>query len=218
MNFLRANAALAKGPILEIGSRDYGNTPDYRGLFPGARYVGADLAAGKGVDLVLDAAADRASVERAVGGRKFGSVICCSVLEHCRDPFGMAANIEHLLEDGGTLFVSVPFSWEYHAFPDDYWRFSPSGVKLLFPGIAFDDARTAVSTSNPGEMKPLGADDPFFKIDLSPRAGLKKKRYGWGTALALKALKAVPALRPVLGHVYVMPPVLVNMVGRKRKP
>jgi len=37
----------------------------------------------------------------------------------------MGESITALLEEAGTLFVSVPFAWHIHAYPSDYWRFTP---------------------------------------------------------------------------------------------
>ena len=213
--FLQKYAGLAEGPILEIGSKDYGNTPDYRVFFPGKEYVGADMSAGKGVDLVVDLSGDPAQVSAKVGGRKFRTIICFSVLEHCRDVFGVARNLEALLEKGGHLFISAPFSWEYHAFPDDYWRFTPSGIRTLFPGVHFPGEKLFMSTSNVGEMKPV-LDDEYFKIDLAPKAGIQKKRYGVFAGVLIKILKSVSALNPLLKHIYVLPPVNINMIGVKK--
>ena len=213
--FLQKYAGLVEGPILEIGSKDYGNTPDYREFFPDKEYIGADLFAGKGVDLVMDLSSSAEEVSSKAGGRKFKTIICFSVLEHCKDVFGVAKNLENLLEKDGLLFVSVPFSWEYHAFPDDYWRFTPSGIRTLFPDVEFPDDRLWISTSNIGEMK-LVTDSEFFKIDLAPNVGIKKKRYSFFTGTLIKVLKSLSILDPVLKHIYLLPPVNVNMIGVKK--
>jgi SAM-dependent methyltransferase len=214
IEFVKMNVDLVKGPILEIGARDYGNTPDYRPFFPLESYLGCDLEPGKGVDLVLDLSKDFDQIAKVLNGRTFGTVLCLSVLEHCPEIFIMCSNIEKLLAPGGILLVGVPFCWEYHKFPDDYWRFSPSAIKFLFKNLKFLDERSMMATSNPGEMKPA-CDNEFFKIDLSPSAGLRKKRYGLTTAVLIKIFKNIPALKSILKNIYLMPPVSINMVGRK---
>ncbi|HOW58895.1 MAG TPA: methyltransferase domain-containing protein [Candidatus Omnitrophota bacterium] len=213
VEFICKNADLIKGPILEIGSKDYGNTPDYRPLFPSERYLGCDLEPGKGVDFVLDLSGDAKTVKKSLSGMTFGTILCLSVLEHCPNVFQMCSNIERLLVPGGILIVSVPFVWEYHQFPDDYWRFSPSAIKFLFKGLTFLDDRSMMSTSNPGEMGPINHE--YFKIDMAPSSGLKKKRYGMTTAVLIKLFRKVPAFKPVLDHIYLMPPVGIHMVGKK---
>jgi len=72
------------------------------------------MSEGKGVDVVLDLTDDFAVVDEAFGGRRFNTVICFSVLEHCNHPFKMCENLTKLLEPGGTAFIGVPFAWQVH--------------------------------------------------------------------------------------------------------
>lgn len=44
--FVKSNAHRVKEPILEVGSKNYGNTPDYRSLFPDFEYIGVDMEEG----------------------------------------------------------------------------------------------------------------------------------------------------------------------------
>ena len=163
--FVTSLSGSLEGPVLEVGSRDYGNTQDFRALFKGADYVGIDMQAGKGVDLVLDLTDDFESLDRRLGGRRFGTLICMSVLEHCRDPFRMARNIEALLAEGGNLVIGAPFVWELHGFPDDYWRFTPSGIRVLFPSLDFSAVLGAAFTGRKGDAAPL--DGTLFCIKFS---------------------------------------------------
>jgi len=131
-----------RGPVLEIGSKRYADPPisfDYRTLFPaGTDYVGADAEAGSGVDIVLDMTAGIEVLREKLGQRQYGAVICLSVLEHVKDIFSFSRNVEELLQPGGMLVLSVPFSWEIHAYPGDYWRFTPEAVRYLFANVDFD--------------------------------------------------------------------------------
>jgi hypothetical protein len=67
-----------------------------------------------------------------------------------------AANIEAMLREGGALFISVPWIFPFHGYPNDYFRFSPEGVRLLFPGIRW----TKVGAHS-------GPTGPFFEWDPS---------------------------------------------------
>jgi len=87
--FVREHLDLFKPPYLEVGSKDYRTTQDFRPLFPGAEYVGIDMAEGPGVDAVLDLTAPFDVVDRTLSGRRFRSIFCLCVLEHCRNPFLM---------------------------------------------------------------------------------------------------------------------------------
>jgi hypothetical protein len=41
---VQRNADLVRGPILEVGSKDYGTTQDFRSLFRHCTYVGTDMS------------------------------------------------------------------------------------------------------------------------------------------------------------------------------
>lgn len=92
--------------------------------------LGVDMLEGEGVDRVLDLEAE---LPDDLG--QFDHVECLSVLEHSRRPWLLAANLERLMAPGASLFLAVPFVWRLHAYPDDFWRMTPSAVRLLFPNI-----------------------------------------------------------------------------------
>ena len=142
--FLEKLLPRAGGPVIEIGSKDYGSTVSFRDLYPG-EYVGVDLEAGTGVDVVADLTAGLGDLPE----NHFALAICCSVLEHTPTPWVMAGNLGRLLRPGGSLYISVPWVWRYHAYPDDYFRFSPRAVQSLFPGFAWKHA--TYSSNVPGE-------------------------------------------------------------------
>ena len=211
---IERNRDLVRGPILEVGAKDYGSTPDFRSLFPGCAYVGVDAAAGTGVDTVLDLTDDFTHIDAALGGRRFNTVICFSVLEHCRDPFRMSENIVKLLDDRGVVFISVPFSWQIHGYPDDYWRFTPAGVRRLFPEIDFDDTRCCMSTSRVGQFKPI--DDFMFRAELSVSAARRRGEYGFARSLLVRLVRRLGVFPFIFDYRYLHPPVMIHMIGTKR--
>jgi len=172
---IKSLAGIMQGPILEIGSKRYGGPPiffDYRSLFPNTmRYVGADIEAGEGVDVVIDMTADISTIKERLGGTQFKSIICLSVMEHVKDIVSFARNVESLLDQDGMLILSVPFVWEIHAYPDDYWRFTPGAVEILYPGVAFDPVLSCLHTDT-GKHAPLSdvRDDmnKFVKMIYKP--------------------------------------------------
>jgi len=212
--FVKSNLDLVQGPILEVGSKDYGSTPDFRSLFPHSTYVGVDMSEGKGVDVVLDMTDDFAAVDASLGGMRFKTVICFSVLEHCKNPFQMCENITRLLEDRGAVFISVPFAWQIHGYPSDYWRFTPDGVKILFPTFRFDEARSCMSTSNPGELTPI--DEFMFRAELSVSTALKRGQYGLIRSLLVRSVRRLRLFPFIFDYRYLHPPVMINMIGQKR--
>lgn len=133
--------------VIEIGSKQYGSTIPWRKYFPGVDYVGIDMQDGDGVDLVLDIA--QADVELPAAA---DLLICCSVLEHVKRPWIAAQSIERMVRPGGFVYVAVPWVWRYHPYPDDYWRFSFSGIRELFAGV--DWTEQVYSTSREREFVP----------------------------------------------------------------
>lgn len=133
--YLQRFAPPLVGAILEIGSKDYGSTIPFRKHLKHTEYVGLDMAAGAGVDVVGDLSKGTCNLPE----NHFSLVICCSVLEHVERPWVMAENITRLTKTDGYLYISVPWVWRYHAYPDDFFRFSWRGVETLFPGFSWSD-------------------------------------------------------------------------------
>ncbi len=209
--FAKSFRNIIKGPILEVGSRDYGNTQNFRELFANEQYLGIDMQAGKGVDQVLDLADGFESIDAALQGRRFKTIICMSVLEHCRDPFKMAQNIQSLMSENGVLLVSVPFSWEIHGFPDDYWRFTPSGVRTLFQQLDFE---TYKGTAFAGKQKQGSSlDGDFFKLKFSLES---RQQLGVFTAFFAMLFKKLGLMKSIFGYRYIFPPIMISMVGIKK--
>lgn len=133
------------GRTLVVGSKVYPGRVDRRQSFTDA--VGVDMLPGEGVDIM-------ANLEDGIpeGLGQFDHIDCVSVLEHSQKPWCLAAALEYALKPGGTIFVSVPFVWRIHAYPSDYWRFTPEAIRLLFPGIIWERLELAADKlrSGPG--------------------------------------------------------------------
>lgn len=210
--FIKKHQARFRGPFLEIGAKDYGSTVNLRAMFPGEAYVGIDMENGKGVDLLLDLTLPFEEIDSALAGRRFGTVFCLSVMEHCAQPFLMADNITRLLAPGGTLYVSVPYAWKFHGYPSDYWRFTHEGVKKLFPGLVFDMVEARTSTDVPGDFQAIDEDLARIRISGSWQRG--KGRFLRGVAADLLAMMGSLGLMAWLTrHRYLMPPTCIEMIG-----
>lgn len=116
------------GRTLIVGSKLYEGREDRRLKYQDV--IGIDMEDGLGVDRVLNL---ENRLPNDIG--KFDHIECCSVLEHSKKPWLLAANLERLLVPQGTIFLEAPFMWRVHSYPDDYFRFTLSGLKLLFPNM-----------------------------------------------------------------------------------
>lgn len=88
---------------------------------------------------------------RAVGERlpfkdaSFDAVLSLAVLEHVRDPFACAAEIQRVLKPGGLLCAVVPFLQPYHGFPHHYYNMTGQGLRNLFSGLEAIDQKVPLS-------------------------------------------------------------------------
>lgn len=68
----------------------------------------------------------------------YGVVACLFVLEHVVDPHAAARGLFRLLAPGGFLLLGAPFIDGVHACPDDYFRFTPSGLRYVAEAAGFE--------------------------------------------------------------------------------
>lgn len=112
---------------------------------------------GDGVDLVVNL---EETLPHGLG--QFDHIDCLSVLEHSRRPWLLAENLQRLMR--GTIYVSAPFVWKVHAYPDDYFRFTPSGIRSIFPSVIWDAVLMAADVLTEGPkvsvLNPSG--HPYF--------------------------------------------------------
>jgi SAM-dependent methyltransferase len=71
------------------------------------------------------------------GSSSLQAVVSTGMLEHVADPAGVLAEARRVLREGGLLYLEVPFLQGYHADPDDYWRFTQNGLRLLLEQSGF---------------------------------------------------------------------------------
>ena len=60
------------------------------------------------------------------------SLVCCfEVLEHTKDPKKAIRNIYSILKKGDYFLASTPFNFHIHDEPNDYFRFTYFGLRML---------------------------------------------------------------------------------------
>lgn len=154
------------GRVLVVGSKLYPTRPNWRDWQPDG--LGVDMEAGDGVDFV-------ANLEHGPLPKPFEHIECTSVLEHTQRPWKAAENIERMLVHGGSIFLSVPWVWNFHGYPQDLWRFSHLTLPILFPSIDWKVIRYAH-----GDVLTDSERSPKKKDGLLP----KTQVMGWGIKCA----------------------------------
>jgi SAM-dependent methyltransferase len=69
------------------------------------------------------------------------TVLCTETLEHVREPRAFLRELRRILAPSGRLILTVPFAARWHFVPQDYWRFTPSGLAHLLTEAGFCDVR-----------------------------------------------------------------------------
>ncbi len=119
--------------ILDVGC---GHKPFYPFFKSIAKsYVGTDIIAGAKVDRVCPSEA------LAVDDQSADVVVCLSVLEHVNDPNQSVKELHRVVRDDGVVFVSTHGCFPYHPHPQDHWRWTQTGLPILFKGAGFRDVR-----------------------------------------------------------------------------
>lgn len=66
-------------------------------------------------------------------------VVCTEVLEHLASPSHCIAEILRILKPGGIFIGSAPFVFPVHGDPNDYYRYTESGLRLLLQNFLVVD-------------------------------------------------------------------------------
>jgi SAM-dependent methyltransferase len=104
----------------------------HRMYFPKARYIALDAGYGDRTwdYSKLDICGDLETLP--LRNASIDCVLCMVVLEHTRNPRRVLLEFARVLKPGGMLLMVVPFLWEEHQQPHDYFRFTRYGVRALF--------------------------------------------------------------------------------------
>lgn len=112
------------GVVLDFGC---GNQP-YKQWIKAERYIGVDLTAAPGVDLVCEN-----GIVPETG--PLDALVSTQVLEHVEDP-AIYIQLFERLKPGGLMVLSVPFIYQVHD-SHDYRRFTAEGVKAWVEANGF---------------------------------------------------------------------------------
>jgi SAM-dependent methyltransferase len=104
------------GPVLNLGS---GNEP----VSPAV--VNVDRMDYDLVDIVCDIH------NLPFKSNSIGAIMSNAVLEHVQEPQKVLKEAFRVLEPGGMILSIIPFMQPFHAYPDDYKRFTLPGIQYL---------------------------------------------------------------------------------------
>jgi len=131
--------------VLEVGSRMTNPNTWWiinRDLAQG-QWTGIDMQPGHGVDLVADIHALPPEWTN-----RFSGILCSEVMEHVAKPWEALPELYRVIRPGGWIVVTTLFAFPEHGFPDDYWRYTLSGLS----GLLRDAGFVAVEGEYAGEV------------------------------------------------------------------
>jgi SAM-dependent methyltransferase len=76
----------------------------------------------------------------------FDAAMLTQVLEHVPSPEDVLRETFRVLRPDGSLLATVPFVWEEHEQPFDFYRYSSEGVRHLLESTGFVDVRVTART------------------------------------------------------------------------
>jgi SAM-dependent methyltransferase len=192
------------GPVLEVGSYQVAGQEELinlRGLFPDREYTGVDFRPGPGVNLV-------ANVENLpLPDKSVGTVLAFNVFEHVKRFWKGFDEVARVLRPDGVFLVSTPFYFHIHAYPHDYWRFTPEAFDTLLEKFP-----TRVLGWHGPQRRPLNVWAAAFgeKAKVPTEAQLAKYRrllteyakepVGWGRNLRYRLGRLLCGRRPFAPH------------------
>lgn len=156
-----------RGNVVEIGARAVspGASLKAERFAPECAFRGIDIHAAPGVDVVADAH----YLSSVIAPNSVDGVFSLAVLEHVAAPWLVAAEINRVLKIGGLTYHLVPHSWPVHEMPNDFWRMSHEGLKVIFgAATGFEAVDAAMSTPVQMIPPPWMRRPPFLEFPLMP--------------------------------------------------
>ncbi len=123
---------LVNGPRMVLDRVKEGSTVIDVGSGPerlGKEFVNVDVFPFPEVDIVSDA------TQLPFKSDSIDAAVSESLFEHVPDAYKVAREMVRVVKPGGYIYVSAPFMHPYHASPDDFNRWTTSGLKHMFSDL-----------------------------------------------------------------------------------
>jgi SAM-dependent methyltransferase len=110
----------------------------------------------------------------------FDVVISTEVLEHVPNPDAYLAEVKRVLKPGGMFFFTVPFLMSLHEVPNDYYRYTPFALEMIFERNGFEKV----------EIKSMGG----YNAAMAQMLGLWVNMHLWGKKKKIMRVIAKPII------------------------
>ncbi|QQG46210.1 MAG: class I SAM-dependent methyltransferase [Candidatus Niyogibacteria bacterium] len=104
--------------------------------------INVDIERHPGVKVVADAA------KLPFKNDSVDAIIAESLLEHILDPGAVVKEIHRVLKIGGIVYITTPFIIGFHSSPNDYYRWTDSGLRELLKNFEEKELGIMVGPTN----------------------------------------------------------------------
>ncbi len=190
---LKAPLAEATGMVLDVGA---GAQP-YRPLInPRATYRAIDTAdARERFGYRIPGTVYFSGDEWPIADGTIDLLLATETLEHVADPDAFLTQARRVLSEDGQLIITVPFAARWHYIPHDYWRFTPSALRMLLNRNGFANV---VVFARGNELTVASAKVTALMLPFLLPQGEKPSAFRRLFALAFAPLMLILAL---IGHI-----------------
>jgi SAM-dependent methyltransferase len=150
--------------ILEVGSKYVNGSvrPLIEKFANPKEYIGVDIEPGKYVDIMLPAE----KLVEHFGEEAFDIVISTELLEHVKDWRLAIINMKRVLKRGGYVYITTRlYSFPYHAYPYDFWRYEAEDMRKIFSD--FEILKLIRDHEAPGVFLKARKPESYNPADLS---------------------------------------------------
>jgi SAM-dependent methyltransferase len=155
------------GVVVEVGARVVSPTAELQAsrFRPECKFIGVDIHPAEGVDMVADAH----FMSERIAPNSVNGVFSLAVMEHLAAPWLFAREINRVLKVGGYTLHSVPQAFPVHETPNDFWRVSDEGLKVLFGrSTGFEVVECFMAGQGQMILNPAMRYGPFLELPLHP--------------------------------------------------
>jgi ubiquinone/menaquinone biosynthesis C-methylase UbiE len=111
--------------VIDIGSQDVNGT--LKSVAPSnVKYIGVDMEAAKGVDIVLSDPYKLPFADNSID-----AIVSSSCFEHSEMFWVLFLEMMRILKPDGLCYINAPSNWNVHRYPLDCWRFYPDAGHAL---------------------------------------------------------------------------------------
>ncbi|WP_299550066.1 methyltransferase domain-containing protein [Seonamhaeicola sp.] len=139
--------------VLVVGAGD--KVAFYNKTFKDSLVITSDVHLQFNPDIVFDAH------HIPFKNESFDLVLVPQVLEHTFRPWEVANELQRVTKLYGNLLIETPFNFPYHSPPYDFFRFTFTGLRSLFPYCALEKFE-----ANEGSASAVATFNAQFLIDL----------------------------------------------------